>query len=182
MATSIPFRLAQATGLLGAAWLSGTSLFIPYTTLLTQLGNIAALSLMATPALTTQQSRDNVSSSTLARQWQTIFSTGKAQNPPVAAVAAASFSYLAWTLRSVPGNRAWLYGTAAVFTIGIAPWTILAMTPTNEKLIKKAEGKVDVKGDEEEVRMLLKRWSSLNGIRSLLPLAGAALGLFTVLA
>lgn len=110
-----------------------------------------------------------------------MFSSGKAQNPPIAAAAAASFSYLAWTLRSVPGNKARLYGAAAVLTIGIVPWTLLAMNPTNQKLIAKADSTATVKDDEKEVEELLKKWGTLNGIRSLLPLLGSAAAVVAVL-
>lgn len=110
-----------------------------------------------------------------------MFSRGKAQNPPIAAVTAASFSYLAWTLRSVRGNKAGLYGVAAVMTVGVVPWTLLLMNSTNQRLIAKADSATVEKGDEKEVEDLLKKWGTLNGLRSLLPLVGSAAAVFAVL-
>ena len=110
-----------------------------------------------------------------------MYVRGKTQNPPIAAVVAGSFSYLAWTLRSVPGNKAGLYGVAAVMTIAIVPWTLLLMNPTNRSLIEKAGAAVELKGDEEEVQGLLRRWGNLNGIRSLFPLVGGVAGALAVL-
>ena len=78
-----------------------------------------------------------------------------------------------------------LYGTAALLTIGIVPWTLLVMSETNRKLIAKAGEKGDLKGSgvgDEEVRGLLRKWTTLNGIRSVLPLLGSAVGMVAVLA
>jgi len=65
--------------------------------------------------------------------------------------------------------------------IGVVPWTLLAMNPTNQKLLAKADGGAAVKGDEEEVGDLLKKWETLNGIRSVLPLLGSIAGLAAIL-
>ena len=55
------------------------------------------------------------------------------------------------------------------------------MNPTNQKLLAKADGGAAVKGDEEEVGDLLKKWETLNGIRSVLPLLGSIAGLAAIL-
>lgn len=68
-----------------------------------------------------------------------------------------------------------------MLTIGIVPFTFAVMSPTNNRLIKKAQASVEVKGDEKEVGDLLEKWRKLNGARSLLPLVGGALGLFAAL-
>lgn len=82
-----------------------------------------------------------------------------------------------------------LYGLAAVLTMGIAPFTALVMSGTNERLIVLSEGKgAGVGGKEKEdvqgkeVRGLLEGWGRLNAVRSLLPLAGALVGAFAALA
>jgi hypothetical protein len=72
-----------------------------------------------------------------------------------------------------------MYGMAAVLTVGIVPWTILAMSGTNERLIAVAEGKG--KEDEGEVGVLLGRWTALNGVRSLFPLLGSVVAVMAVL-
>jgi len=172
-ASSTSFRIAQAVGLSGAAWLSG---------------NIAALSLISVPALSKSHKEDSVPAGYLARQWKHTFEAGKSQNPPIAGVATASFAYLAWSVRAgtslsllVPKNSIILYSVAAVFTIGIVPWTIIAMMPTNNKLLAKAEHSASVMADDKEVSDLLRKWTILNGVRSLLPLAGTAVALAAVL-
>jgi hypothetical protein len=78
-----------------------------------------------------------------------------------------------------------LYGTAALLTIGIVPWTILAMNETNRKLTAKAQEKVGMKGSgvrDEDVHGLLRKWTTLNGIRSVLPLLGGVVAMVAVLA
>lgn len=62
------------------------------------------------------------------------------------------------------------------------------MNPTNQKLLAKAEEASRMKSagvagneDEKEVGDLLKKWTFLNGIRSLLPLLGSAAALVAVL-
>jgi hypothetical protein len=139
------------------------------------------------PALSKSQNNDSVPTSTLTRQWKYGFEAGKSQNPPIAAVTAASFSYLAWTVRNAPlglSNSARLYGVAAVMTIAIVPWTLLMMSSTNNRLLAKAKetGSGNGKEDDREVGELLKRWTTLNGVRSLLPLVGGVVGLVAVLA
>jgi hypothetical protein len=211
------FRIAQAVGLTGAAWLSGVLahpliilssiistldqrgetqkvFFNHHHTSFTDFlpGNIASLSLISIPALT--QSQDSVPPRILAKQWKDLYDLGKTQNPPIAGVTAASFSYLAWSVRSgtslrllAPRNAMQLYAAAAVFTLGIVPYTLITMNPTNNKLIEKA-GKVDVNskgldgtGDDKEVGELLKKWQVLNGIRGVIPLLGVVAGFVAVL-
>ncbi|KAJ8096611.1 DUF1772-domain-containing protein [Lipomyces tetrasporus] len=176
-ASGISFRVAQAVGVGGALWLSG---------------NIAALSLISIPALVRSQTEDSVPTSILSRQWKYTFEAGKSQNPPIAVATATSFCYLAWSVRAgtqlgrlVPRNSIALYCIAAILTIGIVPFTIIAMTPTNSRLIAIAEQKRDaggsVKPNDEPVEVLMKKWMFLNGIRSFLPLLAGATALVAVL-
>ena len=78
-----------------------------------------------------------------------------------------------------------LYGAAALLTIGIVPWTLLAMDRTNRKLIAKAEddgeGGAAIVVQDAEVEGLLKKWGVLNGARSLFPLAGSVVAMIAVL-
>jgi hypothetical protein len=156
-------------------------------------GNIEGLSLNAVPALSQSQKQDSVPAGYLARQWKYIFDTGKVQNPSVAAVASSSFAYLAWSVRKgtalsllVPKNSVLIYSTAALLTIGMVPYTIIFMLPTNDRLTEKAKQHVTSKGavatDDKEVIELLKKWSFLSGIRGLLPLMGGVVSLAAILA
>ncbi|KAJ6012660.1 hypothetical protein N7522_003015 [Penicillium canescens] len=172
--TPLPFRLAQAVGFTGAAWLSG---------------NIAALSTNATPALLDSRLGNDISPGTLAKQWRRMFEAGKTQNPPIAAVTSSAFLYLAWCVRAgspmvvgaVPRHSA-LYCSAAALTLGIVPYTIIAMGKTNGKLLEKSE--LDPRVTEKagaEIDELVRSWISLNGFRSLLPLAGGFFGILAAL-
>ncbi|GAQ12293.1 hypothetical protein ALT_9614 [Aspergillus lentulus] len=64
---SVGFRVAQAIGFTGAAWLSG---------------NIAALSMNAVPSLLRSQKETNLPLTATAKQWREMYGAGKAQNPP----------------------------------------------------------------------------------------------------
>ncbi|ALO60391.1 hypothetical protein CNB02545 [Cryptococcus deneoformans JEC21] len=167
-------RVAQIVGVSGAMWLSG---------------NIATLSLISIPALQRSALEDGVSALTLAKQWRQNFEAGKAQNPPVAAVIASAFAYLAWSARSgsafhkfFPRNATIWYSTAAVLTLGIVPYTILAMTKTNNALIQASNAKPGEKVDDLEARALTSKWIQLNAVRSCLPLAGGIVALVAALA
>jgi hypothetical protein len=129
----------------------------------------------------------------LARQWKYIFDDGKVQNPSVAVIAGTSFAYLAWSVRSgtalsliVPKNSVQIYSAAALLTYGMIPYTMIFMLPTNDKLMAKAEQAFGAKGavaaDDKEVGELLRKWSILSGIRSLLPLLGGVVSMAAILA
>jgi hypothetical protein len=66
--------------------------------------------------------------------------------------------------------------------VGIIPFTLLIMNSTNQTLLSKA-AKVEggEKLDDQEVSMLVGRWTVMNTFRSTLPLMGAVVGLMAVL-
>ncbi|XHF98732.1 hypothetical protein AWENTII_002271 [Aspergillus wentii] len=163
------YRIAQAVGLSGAAWLSG---------------NIAALSLIAVPALAQSRDEKSLSPSAAVKLWKKMYDAGKSQNPPIAATTAAAFLYLAWSVRrgaplihSTTYSLAGLYATAATLTVSIVPYTIVAMRPTNNALIKLAGSRDLTAAEETQSNDLLGRWIVLNGIRSILPLVGGLVGI-----
>ncbi|KAL4986264.1 hypothetical protein BDW68DRAFT_131156 [Aspergillus falconensis] len=166
-----PIRLAQAAGLTGAAYLAG---------------NIFAYSFATIPALQSSQSKHNAPASLLAKQWSELYARGKAQNPPIAAITAAAFAYLAWSVHSgksatlevlAPRNAVYLYSAAAALTVGIVPWTLIAMVKTNNALHERAkEAFVVTEKTGDEVKQLLARWKVLNAIRGVLPLIGGLVG------
>ncbi|RAH69911.1 DUF1772 domain-containing protein [Aspergillus aculeatinus CBS 121060] len=150
-----------------------------------RLGNIAALSLIAVPAVVETQKETPIPSSVVVKLWRGFYEKGKTQNPPIAAATATAFLYLAWSVRageplfrSAAYNRAGLYTAAAVLTLGIVPYTILTMRPTNNALLALAQSPKDLTAaDETRSQDLLKKWTSLNSLRGLLPLSGATLGM-----
>ncbi|KAJ9483998.1 hypothetical protein VN97_g9389 [Penicillium thymicola] len=169
------YRVAQAIGLTGAAWLSG---------------NIAALSMNAAPALLRARSEDRLPIANVVKLWRNFYESGKSQNPPIAVLTASAFFYLAWStrsgvslLRQVARNTTTLYGTAAILILGIMPYTITAMSSTNNALLAKAELASEPTAQVSmEIEELVSKWISLNVFRSLLPLAGGLLGIFATLA
>ncbi|KAJ5403319.1 hypothetical protein N7509_003190 [Penicillium cosmopolitanum] len=165
------FRVAQAVGISGAAWLAG---------------NIAALSTITTPALIRSQKEDNPPVGLLAKQWRNLFENGKTKNPPVAVGVTSAFIYLAWSVRSgghlfkkTPISRSVLFSAAAVLTISIVPFTFVAMSNTNNKLLEKSESTKEA-SDAETVN-LVERWTTLNQIRGVLPLIGGLCGMLATL-
>ena len=149
------------------------------------IGNIAAFSFVAAPALLRSYNEGSASASTVVKQWRSIYEAGKAQNPPIAAVTASAFLYLAWASRSgknVAGPMAWeistLYGTATFLTLGIIPFTLIFMRGNLNALVSKANMDA-VSADKSglEIQRLISKWIALNAIRSMLPLAGSVVGM-----
>lgn len=84
------------------------------------------------------------------------------------------YGYLAYERRNGHGLGWAKYVGAAALTLGIVPFTAVAMDPTNQALLKVASG-ANVLG-EAAVHELLVKWKGLNLTRSLFPLVGAAFG------
>ncbi|KAF2404167.1 DUF1772-domain-containing protein [Trichodelitschia bisporula] len=169
----VSIRVAQAIGLTGAAFLAG---------------NITSFALNVIPSLRNSRTKDNVPAQTIAKQWTHMYHYGKTQNPPISVVSAAALGYVAWSVRSgtelaklVPRNASPLYAASAVLIMAIAPYTVVFMTATNDRLHAHAAATEKTTAAEKNIEELLKKWDSLNLIRGLLPLAAAALGMIAVL-
>lgn len=121
---------------------------------------------------------DSLSATHAARLWRATFQAGFALAPPVAVATASTLVFAGWTARGVrdseSGKGKWFFAAAAL-TAGIVPFTIALMKGTNDRLLEFAGRGVAELGKEEraEVRELLGRWTVLNGVRGLLPLAAA---------
>lgn len=84
-----------------------------------------------------------------------------------------------------------MYALSALFTLGIVPYTMIGMLPTNKKLKKKVEEMegldIGEKATEiglakgESAKELLDWWGVLNFGRGVFPLVGAYLGLWATL-
>ncbi|PYI28937.1 DUF1772-domain-containing protein [Aspergillus indologenus CBS 114.80] len=173
MSTSTPsFAIAQAVGLTGAAWLSG---------------NIFSLSLMGVPPLIEAHHTEQIPLSTVVKQWRAIYTYGAQRAPLIALSTASTFLYLAWSVReSTPlslitaRHSSKVYGLAAGLTLGIVPFTRLAMKKTNDRLSQWATVQTEAEWTPEadaEVEGLLWKWTWLNAARSVLPLLGGLVGL-----
>ncbi|GFF94868.1 hypothetical protein IFM53868_07734 [Aspergillus udagawae] len=162
MWSSVEFRVAQAIAFTGAAWLSG---------------NIAALSMSAVPSLLRSQKETHIPLTATAKQWRAIYEVCKAQNPPIAAFTAAAYVYLALSsrptaplFRAAPCSRAGLYTTAAILTLSIVRFTIVAVSKTNDALLKVAGSNGgNFVASDAEIERLLHDWIALNRVRSFLP-------------
>ncbi|KUI57085.1 Noranthrone monooxygenase [Cytospora mali] len=151
--------IAASASILGSAWNSGGQ---------------AMMSILAIPGLLSATSP--VSSQLLAQQWAGIYNRGKVLGPQTAVISLLGYGYLMYD-RSSRLNSGWGdYLCAMGLTIGIVPFTLIIMDPTNQALLRVAEGSSSL--GYEAVRELLVRWKGLNLIRSLFPIAGALLGLY----
>ncbi|SLM35291.1 Protein of unknown function DUF1772 [Lasallia pustulata] len=162
-------ELAQVVGIAGSAFLSGGISFISY-------GVVPSLLLAPAPLL--------------ARQWRGMYLRGISVAPPFAVVSFAAYSYLAVKLYDAPLSvnhpKGELYALAALMTISVMPYTLLAMKNVNAKLMAKAKDmeSLEVKEEVTEVGLpkgesakdLVRWWGILNFGRGVLPLVGALLG------
>jgi hypothetical protein len=137
-------------------------------------------------------------------QWREIYETGKRQNPPIAGLTATSFVYLAvFSSRKSssspplllfrggpPYSRAGFYASAALLTLSIVPFTLIAMSSTNNALIDVCEsqkqrgtgtGAAAVVATDARIEELLRDWVALNRVRSLLPLLASLMGIAVAL-
>ncbi|KAL8740958.1 MAG: hypothetical protein Q9190_006393 [Brigantiaea leucoxantha] len=113
------------------------------------------------------------------RHLRALFSSGSHIFPQCATAAAAAFSLLAY-YSPAGGSRRLQYLLAAAGTIGIAPFTVFVMLPTNMTLKEIGEeGDEGIKksGGPERVQDLLQRFGRLNALRGIIMAAGAAMGL-----
>ncbi|ROV88793.1 hypothetical protein VSDG_08985 [Cytospora chrysosperma] len=150
--------LAASTGILGSAWTSGGQ---------------AMISILAVPGLLSTTTP--VPGQVLAQQWAGIYSQGKVLGPQAAVISLLGYGYLLYG-RSRQG-RGWGDCLGAMgLTIGIVPFTLIFMDPTNQALLRVAEGSSSL--GSEAVGELLVRWKWLNLTRSMFPLAGGLLGLY----
>jgi hypothetical protein len=135
-------------------------------------------------------------------QWREIYETGKRQNPPIAGLTAASFIYLAvFSSRkssssplllfrgAPPYSRAGFYASAALLTLSIVPFTLIAMSSTNNALIDVCESQkqrgtgagAEIVATDAQIEELFQDWVALNRVRSLLPLLASLTGIVVAL-
>ncbi|CAL3971959.1 unnamed protein product [Diplocarpon coronariae] len=71
------------------------------------------------------------------QQWQVFYDLGKLISPPVSAFSAFCWGRNAWTAKGTKITR--VYAAASGLTLGVVMWTVLAMMPTNNELMKMAK-------------------------------------------
>lgn len=175
---------AAMVGIIGSAWAGGKAHTLhtdlgegdAHTNPVVKTGGIAGISAFSVPGLMAA----SVPSRELAEQWAAIYNRGKVTAPPVAVASLAAYAFLAYELKN-GGQLNWeRYGLAGALTAGIIPFTLIGMASTNGALMQVAGGATSLSDDA--TRSLLLRWQGLNLVRSMLPLAGAVLGLWTLVA
>jgi hypothetical protein len=119
------------------------------------------------------------------QQWQVIYDLGKLVSPPVSATSALLWGYSAWSARDNEDSLEWkLYAMAGLATFSVLAWTVGVMMPTNLDLIRRAKIAKEVTETvvfgRESVE-ILARWSWMNYVRGVLPMAGAWVGLYAAL-
>ncbi len=93
----------------------------------------------------------------LLQEWKPAYKRGFAMQAPLAIIGSI-FGVWAWKLS---GNWLWLGGAVAL--IANWPYTLIAIMPTNNRLMAIPTGSGSV-----ESRALLEKWGRLHAIRSLL--------------
>jgi hypothetical protein len=110
-------------------------------------------------------------------QWARMYHYGHQIMPAIAI--STLLLYLYTCSRKRAARRPWrLLALAGAATISIVPFTWIFMVPTNNELFRLLEASKTeplVLGISE-ARKLVVRWTWLHFTRSLLPLAGAAIG------
>jgi hypothetical protein len=105
----------------------------------------------------------------MLRQWNNMYQRTSRFFPPPVLSSAASYWFIAYTLRNVPfKSRLLVLAGAFCFTLG--PWTKLVMTSINNKLFKKVEDTRDMgimavamtKEEEESAKYLVDQWGLYN--------------------
>ena len=111
-----------------------------------------------------------------------MYNIGVVLGPGTGLISSLSSFYLAYAL-SEPK-----YAAAGGLALGIVPYTLLVMRTTNSALFAKEKKLKEIRQgekvsevEEREVRDLVSFWGQANLVRGIFPLAGALVGLWTVL-
>jgi hypothetical protein len=102
-----------------------------------------------------QPARLKLENAALLRQWKPPYKRGFAMQAPLALLGFA-FGLLAWYQT---GGTLFLYG--ALLLVANWPWTLLAIMPTNNKLMA-----MEPSDNDPQIRVLVQRWGWLHAVRS----------------
>ncbi|KAF2137732.1 uncharacterized protein K452DRAFT_312112 [Aplosporella prunicola CBS 121167] len=158
MATkSHPTSGSQVAALIAGSFLSGAMMDI---------------SLIAVPVLL-----DTVTQPAhLLQQWGRLYYYGHKMMPTLGVAVFTLYGYAAIKNRAV--KRPWRsFLLAGIITLVMVPFTLIIMRPLNNTMFElEAANKETPVIALEEAQKLLVQWRCLHVVRSLFPLAGAALG------
>jgi hypothetical protein len=132
-----------------------------------------SLCLVAVPVLLDT----NTEAPHLLTQWARMYHYGHRIMPAMAISTLVLYGYTC--AKRVGAKKSWsIFGLAGATTVGIIPFTLIFMVPTNDELFRlHAMSKESPFGPGiQGVRELVLKWTWLHGVRSLFPLAGAVMG------
>ncbi|KAI1160514.1 hypothetical protein F5B18DRAFT_654646 [Nemania serpens] len=156
---STPLTLSATGSIIGSAWISG---------------GIGALSISTIPALL----QSNAPTDGLVRAWYTQFSRSL-YIPSTGVIAALNYFYLAYRHQSI--GREWRgYAGGGVANLLLLPFTLIFIVGINNTLIASMSRGSEVLSPTA-AKQFIRRWGDLNFYRIVMPLAGAALGLWNLI-
>jgi hypothetical protein len=127
----------------------------------------------------------------LLKQWNNAYLAGKKTAPPFAALSSVCYFYLAYSLPfNSPKSKLYGYLLAGALAVGIVPYTLAVMLPTNRKLLAKVEETktlgvkdelVEVGLGNETAHKLVDSWGVLNLGRAFMLAIGSVVGAWTAL-
>ncbi|PVH97525.1 DUF1772-domain-containing protein [Periconia macrospinosa] len=157
---------------------SGPNIGVPITAAISSTflsGFMMSLSAITMPVLM----GTNTTSSGFLNQWLRLFQYGHVSMPPTALSVASLYAFAAFRKRA-DGNKHWrTYAAAAVSTIGIVPFTLLFMLPTNNIMFEWQAAETPLALDR--VYQVAAKWAWLHVIRSCFPLMGGVIGFVGIL-
>jgi noranthrone monooxygenase len=131
------------------------------------------LFLLTIPVLleTTQQP------SQLLYQWSRVYYSGHRKGPAISITTALVYGFAAWS-KHAAGSPWRVFAVAGLLTVGMVPYTWIAMLKTNNALFSAEARTKNGHGQAwGKAESLVKTWSRLNAVRALFPLTGAIFGL-----
>ena len=102
-----------------------------------------------------QPARLKLDDAALLREWKPSYKRGFAMQATLALLGFAC-GVVAWTQT---GETGFLYG--ALILVANWPWTLLAIMPTNNKLMA-----MEPSDNDPQIRLLVQRWGWLHAVRS----------------
>lgn len=116
------------------------------------------------------------------KSWRLNFEVGKAHLGGSTALAATSFLLAAIYARPGSVSRPPLI-TATLASMGVVAFTILAMGPTNKRLLQlnQEADAGTLKASNAEIKALISRWKSLHNLRIVIGTVGYTAGMAALL-
>jgi uncharacterized membrane protein len=118
-----------------------------------------------------QPARLKLDDAALLREWKPSYKRGFAMQAPLAFLGFV-FGLLAWYETGADG---FLFG--AILLVANWPWTLIAIMPTNNKLMA-----MEPSSENPEIRALVRRWGGLHAVRSILGFAAMITFLLSAIA